>query len=89
MDVTERLGHGHAVRIVQTGTAVGLGFGQPEQAQPAQITENLVGREHARLFPLIHLRVDLLVDVAPQGVLDLAMLVGVLHVKSPQGDVGS
>ena len=50
-----------------------------DQTQPAQALEHLVrGKDLGRL-PFVDMRVDVLVDVAPERLLDFEVLVAVLH----------
>ncbi len=79
MDVAQRLGHQHAVGIVQSRAAVFLGLGQPQQPQIAQPLEHLVGGKDLGGFPFIDVRVDVLVDVALERLADFFVLVGELH----------
>lgn len=82
-DMTQGLGHHQAVGIVEARAAKGFGFGQTQQPQIAQTLEYLVRREYFRLLPLIDMRVDLLVDIALQGLAHFQMLMGPLHDLSP------
>jgi hypothetical protein len=38
-----------------------------------------MGREHFRIFPLVHMRVDLGLNKAFKGLLDFQMFMGELH----------
>jgi hypothetical protein len=60
--VAERLGHHHRVRVIEAGTAPGLGLGEAEIAQPAELAEDLVRREDLGGLPFVDVRIDLLVD---------------------------
>src|SRR5690606_15835375 len=67
---------------------VGLGLAQAEQAQVAPLLEDLVRGEDLGRLPLVHMRVDLLVDEALERLLDLAVLVRELHGACLRGRGG-
>ena len=82
-NAAQRLRHQQVVRIVQTRAAIRLGLGQPQQPQITQPLEHLVGGKDFRLLPRIDMRIDLLVDIALQGLAHFQMLMGPLHDLSP------
>jgi hypothetical protein len=75
----QRLGHHHRVAEVEPGTAELLGVLQAQQAQVAQLLEDLVAGELLGRFPLGHEGVDLLAHELDDRVADLAVLGGELH----------
>ncbi len=79
VDMAQPLGHGHGVGIVETGAAEGFRFGQSEQAQVAELLENLMSGENFGGLPLIDVGVDLRVDETLEGFLDFEVFVGVVH----------
>ena len=50
-----------------------------EEAGIAQFLEHLVGGEDAVLFPLVDMRIDVLVDDRPQRAANLGVFLGKLH----------
>ena len=83
VNVAQRLGHRQRIRVIQPGTAIGLGLGQAQQAQVAELFEDLVRRKHLGGLPLVHMGVDLGVNEALEGILDFQVLVGVMHGLAP------
>ena len=82
-DVAQPLGEGHRERVVEPGAAEGLGLVQAQQAEVAELLEDLVRGKDLGLFPFVDAGVDLLVDEPAQGVLHLEVFMGVLHHWSP------
>ncbi len=82
MDVAEFLGHHQGVGVVEPHAAEFGGLVDAEQAGAAQLLEDLVGWEDAVLFPLVDVRIDVLVDDRAQGAADLGVFLGELHTCS-------
>jgi hypothetical protein len=80
--VAQRLGQRHRVRVVEAGAAVGLGLVEAQQAEVAELLEDLVRGKGLGRLPLVDVRIDLLVDEAAQGLLDLEVFVRVVSVRA-------
>jgi hypothetical protein len=78
-DVAQRLGHRHGIGIVEARAAKGLRLGEAQQTQVAKLLEHLMGGKDLGGFPFIDVGVDLGVDEALEGLLDLEVFVGELH----------
>jgi hypothetical protein len=84
-DVAQRLGHRHGIGIVEAGASEGLRLGEAQQAQVAELLEHLMGGKDFGGFPFIDVGVDLGVDEALEGLLDLEVFVRVVHLLVLKG----
>jgi hypothetical protein len=78
--VAEGFGHHHRIGEVEPEAAVFLRILDAEQAEVAELLEDLVRRKFLGRFPGVDMRIEFLLDEARDGVGELAVFAGELHL---------